>query len=200
MARKNPTPAQLRDDLGRAANDARTNVMAVVGATDLAVERVREAQERLVATAKDLDAKKIQKEMDRIQRELEQLQQRLVKKAHEALEDAKAAPANAMGTGLEIASKAQAAVTELAERGEHVVDRIRTQRPTQDLKHQVESTVAAGKGAVTTARKAAAETSSTARAGAKRTTARVRATTTSARKSAAKASTAAKSAAKKVGD
>ncbi|WP_370891952.1 hypothetical protein [Janibacter sp. GXQ6167] len=44
---------------------------------------------------------------------------------------------------------------DLAERGEKLVQRVRNQKATQDLVHQAEATVALGKGAITTARKAA---------------------------------------------
>ena len=73
-------------------------------------------------------------------------------------------PTLAFNRTLEIAGKAQESYDDLAERGEKLVKRLRTQKATQDLIAQAETTVRLGKGAVTTARKAAAETQRAARA------------------------------------
>src|SRR5690606_27844445 len=53
---------------------------------------------------------------------------------------------------------------DLALRGEKLVKRVRSQKATKDLVAQAESTVALGKGAVTTARKAAADVERSAKA------------------------------------
>ena len=84
-------------------------------------------------------------------------QKDLLKRVNKRVKDLQDGPANALGNSLTRASKPQEQVEEIAERGGLVVARIRKQKPTQGLKHQVETTVAAGKGAVTTARKAAVE-------------------------------------------
>jgi len=155
MARK---PARdITKDLKKTAADARLQLMAVVGATDLAAERVRDAADKARASAKDFDIKDIQKDLEKVQSRIDKAQKDLLKQVNKRVKDLQDGPANAFGNSLTLASKAQAQVEEPAERGEQVVARIRKQQPTQELKHQVETTVAAGKGAVTTARKAAAE-------------------------------------------
>lgn len=157
MARK-PTTDKLQEDLKRVADDARMQVMAVVGATDLAVEKVRDAQERLVEAAKAIDAKDLPKEFKKIQDNLESLQKDLADVVSRRIKDVQGGPADAIGHGIELASKAHATVEELAERGEDVIARIRNQKPTKELKSSVKSTVKASKSAVTSAKKAAIDT------------------------------------------
>ncbi|MEP6798184.1 MAG: hypothetical protein ABI890_08555 [Lapillicoccus sp.] len=133
-------------DLRKTVTDA-TPVLAVVGVTDLAVEKVREARTQAVATRRALaaiDPKGVQKE--------------LTSQAEKAARQALDTPAQLFNRGLEIAEKAQEQYVDLSVRGEKLVRRIRTQKATQDLVHQVDQTVATGKGAVTTARKAARST------------------------------------------
>ena len=74
------------------------------------------------------------------------------------------APALALNRGLEIAGKAQETYETVAARGEKLVKRVRTQKSTKDLVAQAETTVALGKGAVTTARKAATDIQRSAKA------------------------------------
>jgi hypothetical protein len=157
MARK-PSTDKLQEDLKRVADDARMQVMAVVGATDLAVEKVRDAQERLVEAAKAIDAKDLPKEFKKIQDNLESLQKDLADVVSRRIKDVQGGPADAIGHGIELASKAHATVEELAERGEDVIARIRNQKPTKELKSSVKSTVKASKSAVTSAKKAAIDT------------------------------------------
>ena len=64
----------------------------------------------------------------------------------------------------ELAGKAQGQYDAFAARGEELVKKIRTQKPTQDLVAQAEQTVAIGKGAVTTVRKAVSDTQASAKA------------------------------------
>ena len=56
MARKTRMD-EMKKDLQKTATEARTQLMAVVGATDLAVEKIRVAQEQFVHTAREMDAK-----------------------------------------------------------------------------------------------------------------------------------------------
>lgn len=157
MARK-PNTDKLQEDLKRVADEGRLQVMAVVGATDLAVEKVRDAQERLVEAAKDIDAKDLPKEFKKIQESLENLQKDLAEAVSRRVKEVRSSPADAIGHSIELASKAHATVEELAERGEDVIARIRKQKPTKELKSSVKSTVKASKSAVTSARKAAVDT------------------------------------------
>lgn len=125
--------------------DLRKNVdttpfFAAVGATDLAVEKVREARVRAAAMRTEL--------------EIDTLQSRAAKVAGEAQH----LPILALNKTLELAGKAQESYDELADRGQKLVTRIRNQKATQDLLAQAGNTVALGKGAVTTLRKAAVDT------------------------------------------
>ncbi|MFZ1287684.1 MAG: hypothetical protein WAR57_11695 [Candidatus Phosphoribacter sp.] len=164
MARKTSIH-DMKKDLHKTAGDARVQLMAVVGATDLAVEKIRETQVHFVQIARELDSKSLRKEAERFQKDIAKIQKNLgkiqdglAKRLSVTAHDVQTAPANAVGHSIELATKAQATVEELADRGEDLVRRIRNQQSTKDLKAQVRTTVAAGKGAVTTARKAAAET------------------------------------------
>ncbi|MGZ4654623.1 hypothetical protein [Oryzihumus sp.] len=126
-------------DLRKTVTDT-TPVYAVVGATDLAVEKVREARTRaaaLRAELGDFDVTAVQ---------------------GKAVETAQHVPALALNRTLEIAGKAQESYDTLAERGQKLVTRIRGQRATQDLLAQAGNTLALGKGAVTTIRNAATDT------------------------------------------
>jgi len=134
-----------------------TPVYAAVGVTDLAVEKVREvraaasvARARAAAARSNLDVSALQGEA--------------VKRAERVAEQAQHLPALALNSTLEVAGKAQETYTELAARGEKLVNRLRTQKATQDLLAQAGSTVSLGKGAVTTVRKAADDTRRAARA------------------------------------
>ncbi|MGN6634240.1 MAG: hypothetical protein ACTHJ6_02090 [Oryzihumus sp.] len=123
-------------DLRKTVTDT-TPVYAVVGATDLAVEKVREARTRAAALRAELDVTAVQ---------------------GKAVETAQHVPALALNRTLEIAGKAQESYDTLAERGQKLVTRIRGQKATQDLLAQAGTTLALGKGAVTTIRNAATDT------------------------------------------
>lgn len=112
---------------------------AVVGVTDIAVERVRNAQARAAAVRAELEMRKVQ---GRVQQ----------------------APTAAVTKGLEAAGKVEDTYTELSVRGKKLVDRIRRQRATQDLVAQGKVAVSRTKAAVTTTRRGAAQTESAAKA------------------------------------
>jgi heparin binding hemagglutinin HbhA len=129
-------------DLKKTVTDA-TPVYAAVGVTDLAAEKLREVRttagsvrRSLVTTVSPMTVSK-------------------------TVQDA---PAVALNRTLELAGKAQSQYEELAARGEDLVNRIRRQKATQDLVAQVDQTVIAGKGAVTTVRKAVGGTQAAAKA------------------------------------
>jgi len=139
----------LITEIKKSVADA-TPVYAAVGATDLALHKVRGAQARAAHARHDLTPQALQKQASkRVDRLAQQLQD---------------APAQALNRGLELAGRAQGRYDELAERGEDLVRRIRAQRATKELIAQVDQTVAAGKGAVTTVRKTVTGTRRSARA------------------------------------
>ena len=127
-----------------------TPVYAAVGATDLAVEKVRDARVRAAAARAELTADKIQA--------------RVAKRATEVTEQAQHVPVLALNRSLEMASKAVDGYESLAARGESLVKRVRNQKATKDLVAQAETTIALGKGAVTTVRKAAGDIERSAKA------------------------------------
>jgi len=127
-----------------------TPVYAVVGATDVAVEKVREARVRAVAVRAELAP--------------DVLTHKVAKRANKVAEQAQQAPAFALNRTLEIAGKAQESYDNLADRGEKLVHRLRDQKATKDLLDQAGNTVSLGKGAVTTARRAANDTQRAAKA------------------------------------
>jgi tartrate dehydratase beta subunit/fumarate hydratase class I family protein len=133
----------LVKDIRKTVTDT-TPVFAVVGVTDLAVERLRDARVRAAAVRHDFT--------------VTALQDKAVKRIEKVTEQAQQIPADVRSQTAEAADKAQHTYAELAVRGHKLVTRLRTQKSTQDLLAQAGSTVSLGKGAVTTVRKAAAET------------------------------------------
>jgi heparin binding hemagglutinin HbhA len=136
-------------DIKKTATDP-TPVYAAVGATDLAIEVVREAGVRAAAVREDLD--------------VTALQGQAVKRAEKVAEQAQQLSALALTQTLEAAGKARETYAELAARGQKLVKRIRYQQSTKDLLAQAGSTISLGKGAVTTVRKAALDTQHAAKA------------------------------------
>jgi heparin binding hemagglutinin HbhA len=121
-----------------------TPVYAAVGATDLAVEKVRDAGVRAAAIRVDLD--------------INALQGKVVKRVEKVAEQAQQIPAQVKSQTVEVAGKARQTYSELAVRGEELVKRVRNQKATKNLVAQAGNTVSLGKGAVTTVRKAALDT------------------------------------------
>ncbi len=122
----------------------RTPVLALVGATDLVVEKVRDAQAqaaqvRVDLSHLDLDVKSLQDKAQHV-------------------------PVAALSKTIELAGKAEEAYGDLATRGEKLVERIKRQKATQDLLAQGKVTLSRGKAAVTTVRKAAVDTRTAAKA------------------------------------
>lgn len=146
----------LVNDIRKTVTDT-TPVYAAVGVTDLAVEKVREV--RAAALAAGVRAASVRSNLD-----VTALQDEAVKRAEKVAEQAQQLPALALNQTLEVAGKAQETYAGLALRGENLVKRLRTQKATQDLLAQAGSTVSLGKGAVTTARKAAVDTQRAAKA------------------------------------
>jgi tartrate dehydratase beta subunit/fumarate hydratase class I family protein len=130
-------------DIRKTVTDT-TPVYAALGATDLAVERLREARDRAAAIRLDLDVSAIQ--------------DRAVKRFEQVTEQVQQIPAQVRNQRVEAAGKARETYTGLAARGEKLVKRVRNQKSTKDLFAQAGSTVSLGKGAVTTVRKAAHDT------------------------------------------
>ncbi|MEO5980727.1 MAG: hypothetical protein ABIQ13_00280 [Pedococcus sp.] len=135
-----------------------TPVFAVVGLTDLAVEKVRAARARAATVGAELTSD--------LKADLKPaaLQTKAQARVFGVAEQAQELPAFALNRSLEIAGKAQESYESVAARGEKLVERVRTQKATKDLIAQAETTVALGKGAVTTVRKSANEIQRSAKA------------------------------------
>ena len=120
-----------------------TPFFAAVGATDLAVEKVREARIRAekvrVELSADLAPAKVQA------------------RATTLVDGVKEIPAVVLNETMVVGGKVAEGYDELAVRGKNLVNRIRNQRSTKDLFAQAETSVAQAKGAVTSARNAAAD-------------------------------------------
>ncbi|MFN8044716.1 MAG: hypothetical protein U0Q08_01440 [Dermatophilaceae bacterium] len=146
---------------------------AVVGATDLTVEKAREA-----AVAADKARVSVRAEFDKMVADLApaKVSERVQSGAAAAFTQVQELPSAAAAQGKSNVEKVVAGYEDLALRGKKLVERIRNQKATKDLVAQAETTVAQAKGAVTTARKAAADVERS-----------TKATVTTARKEAVKA-------------
>jgi len=159
-----------------------TPVLAVVGATDVVVERVRAAaadaqkvqagledalntyqvelrkglQAAQVELGKTIQAYQVGFEPARIQAKVTEAVQQLPTQVQHA-------PALAVSRALEVAGQVESGYAGLAERGKELVERVRRQKPTQDLIAQSRITGSLAKAAVTTARKAVDDTATAAR-------------------------------------
>ena len=149
-----------------------TPFFAAVGATDLAVEKVREARLRADKARADL-ALRADKARTELSADLAPatVQARATKVADQVRE----IPALALNQTLVVGGKFAEGYDELAARGHKLVTRLQNQKATKDLVAQADTTVAQVKGAVTSARKATADIERSAKA-----------TITTARKEAAK--------------
>lgn len=127
---------------------------AVVGVTDLTVEKAREARVAAEARVADLRA-----DLDKMVADLsvEKIQDRVQTRASAAFAQVQDLPNVAAAQRKSNVDKAVARYEDLAARGKKLVQRIRNQQATKDLVAQAETTMAQAKGVVTTARKAAAD-------------------------------------------
>jgi heparin binding hemagglutinin HbhA len=153
----------LVKDIRKTVTDT-TPVYAVVGVTDLAVERLREARARAATRAAAVrEDAATRAAAVRVDLDITTMQDKAVKRFEKVTEQVQQIPAQVRSQSLEAVGKARETYSGLAVRGEKTVKRIRNQKPTKDLFAQAGSTVSIGKGAVTTVRKAAHDTQRAAR-------------------------------------
>ena len=138
-----------------------TPFFAAVGATDLAVEKVREARLRAEKARTDLAERA---EKARVELSTDLAPASVQARATKAVDDAKEIPALAINQTMVFGGKLTEAYDELAARGHKLVKRIQDQKATKDLVAQAETTVASAKGAVTTVSKGAGTVQSSAKA------------------------------------
>jgi heparin binding hemagglutinin HbhA len=166
-----------------------TPFYALAGAGDLAVEKFRAVSDDVTARFAKLDQKTLQVELTRAQSELSKRLDAILADAKTAPAKLRELPATAQAGFTVVLGQAEETYEDLAGRGKDLVERIRSQKATEDLVTQAKTTVSKAKATRTTAKK----TADTA-------TRNVKATTTSARKTAKTASKAAGDAAGKVGN
>jgi heparin binding hemagglutinin HbhA len=163
-----------------------TPLYALVGASDLAVEKLRNVSNELQFLVADVDPKTVPA---KVQAATSARVGAVTADMRARSSDAKDFPTMAQNLVFEILSQAVATYGEMAERGKELVIRVRSQRDTEVLKTQTKATVSKAKATATTAKKSAAATRKSAKS-----------TATSARKTSESAKKATKSAAEKIGD
>lgn len=149
-----------------------TPLYAVVGAGDLAAEKVREISADLTARADkartDLDERRTKLSADLSPASLQARAGDLAEQAkglpNLAIDRVKSLPAAAADQTAAVTGLVAGGYEDLASRGKKLVERVRTQRATQDLVDQAGATISQAKGAVTTARIAADQVQRSAKA------------------------------------
>jgi hypothetical protein len=127
-----------------------TPLLAVVGATDYAVERVRAAAKDASTLQEELE-KRVQA-LERVPALVEERVKKIDPKAVQAV------PALAVARALEAAGRMEQSYEQFAVRGKELLDRVARQQATQDLIRQGKVTLSRTRAAVTTARKAVDDT------------------------------------------
>jgi hypothetical protein len=201
---------KTRKDLEKTLSDP-TPLYVLAGATDFAVEKLRDLSTELSTRAAKLDAKALREQAQAAQAGVSSRVENLQGDLQAAPQQAKELPAkvqSALGDAAATAlSTAVAAYGEFAERGETLVKRVRQQSESQQLDEQLGATTAKVKAATTTVKKSAKATKSsakstttTAKKQAGKTRTATKSAATSAKKSATTAKDAATAASEKVGD
>jgi hypothetical protein len=149
-----------------------TPFFAAVGATDLAVEKVREARLRADKARADLA---VRADKARTEPSADLAPATVQARATKVADQVREIPALALNQTLVVGGMFAEGYEELAARGHKLVTRLQNQQATKDLVAQADTAVAQVKGAVTSARKATADVERSAKA-----------TITTARKEAAK--------------
>lgn len=163
-----------------------TPLYALVGASDLAVEKLRIASNELQLFVADVDPKTVP---GKVQAATSARVEAVTADMKARNADAKDFPTMAQNMLFEILSQAVATYGELAERGKELVIRVRNQPEAEELREQTKATVSKVKATATTSKKSAAATKKSAKSAA-----------TSARKTGDAAKKATKSTAEKIGE
>jgi len=138
----------VMEDIRRTVDS--TPFFAAVGATDLAVEKVRHARVRADKARAELSA--------------DLAPANVQARATKVADQVKEIPAIVINETMVVGGKVVEGYDELALRGKTLVTRLRNQQATKDLVAQADATVAQARGAVTSARKAAADIERSAKA------------------------------------
>jgi hypothetical protein len=153
----------LITDLRRSVTES-TAVHVAVGATDLAMEKVRELPRLAGRLGTELESCRgaVRSELEERVATVRELDLRTLPDVAQAR--AQQAPTRILTVTLEAAGKAEEVYEGLAARGKELMDRIATQQSTHELVHQGKVTLARGKAAMTTVRKGAKETAAAGKA------------------------------------
>lgn len=141
----------ITEDVKKAITDP-TPLYAYVGATDLAIEKIREAGSRAGESA------------ERGAHDVADLPKRARRAAKKVRDELEQAPTTLRDAARWAAESAAETYEDLATRGEKLVDRIKNQDSTQELLDQVDSTRAQAKGTATSARRSVAAVEDSAQA------------------------------------
>jgi heparin binding hemagglutinin HbhA len=180
---------KTRKDIEKALAD-KSPLLVLAGVSDLAAQRVRTARSDLAARAENFDPKALRDQAQSTIASLPARAQEFPGKAQEAAEDALTI----------VVSSALTAYGDLSDRGKTLVNRVRGQESTKDLKRQASTTVSKAKATTTTAKKSASTTGAAAKKSTARTKTAAKSATTSARKTTKAAKKTARDSASKVGD
>lgn len=190
--------------------EATRPLLAGVGVTDLAVERVRgyvaDVQKRLADL--DLEPRALREQaraavstrVEALSKDAAARRSAIESRVAELQDEAKSLPTRVQAALNDNVIVFNTTYADLAKRGEVLVSRIRRQEATQDAVAQAETTVAKAKATRTTATKTAKKSTATAKKAATATKSSAKATGTAAKKAAASSAAAATDAAEKVGD
>jgi len=147
-----------------------TPMMAVVGATDLAVERVRKVAHDAGSFPSEFETRvtKLQVEVEKAVGSIDPAYlQKFLSKTFDPKNlqaNAQQVPALAIARALEVAGKIETGYESLAARGKNLVLRVEDAKATKDLMRQGKATLSRSKAAMTTAQKAVSHTAEEARA------------------------------------
>lgn len=150
-------------DIRKTVSEA-TPVMAVVGATDVAVKRVRQAAHEAGHLQSELETRvtKIQVEVEKAVGSLDPAYlQKFLSKTFDPKNlqaNAQQVPALAIARALEVAGKVETGYESLAERGKKLVLKVEESKATQDLMRQGKATLSRSRAAMTTAQRAVEQT------------------------------------------
>ena len=134
---------------------------AVVGAGDLAAAKVREVADDLSARA---DKARADLAPAKLQTKVEEFADQASDLPIKVLGFVKGLPAGVADQAATVTGAFAGGYEDLTARGEKLIDRVRTQRATQELLDQAGSTISQAKGAVTTAKGAAEQIERSAKA------------------------------------
>lgn len=139
---KSSRAGSLVSDVRKVAVDS---TFAVVGVTDIAVERLKGCTGKIDEVRQDISSRTVKGEIRKLQQTVTEL------------------PSAAVERGLGVAGKAEKTLDQLAQRGRVLMDRVAHQDSTQAFIEQVNSTISRGKAAFTATKNGAGDVAESAK-------------------------------------